>query len=78
LATALFGSGRREGKEVLLDPWFTGNPAFVESARPKSADLILISHGHADHFTDAAALAKATNATVAAIWEITSYLGSKA
>jgi L-ascorbate metabolism protein UlaG (beta-lactamase superfamily) len=65
------------GKEVLFDPWYTGNPAFVESARPKSADLILISHGHFDHFTDAAAIAKSTGATVVAIWEITSYLGSK-
>jgi len=65
------------GKEVLFDPWYTGNPAFVESARPKSADLILISHGHVDHFTDAAAVARATNATVVAIWEITSYLGTK-
>lgn len=65
------------GKEVLFDPWFTGNPSFPEAARPKAADLILISHGHADHFTDAAAVARATNATVAAIWEITSYLGTK-
>lgn len=65
------------GKEVLFDPWYTGNPAFVESARPKSADLILISHGHVDHFTDAEAMARATGATVVAIWEITSYLGSK-
>src|SRR5215210_5253650 len=65
------------GKELLFDPWYTGNPAFVESARPKSADLILISHGHVDHFTDAAAVARATNATVVAIWEITSYLGTK-
>ncbi len=65
------------GKEVLFDPWYTGNPAFVETARPKAADLILISHGHVDHFTDAAAIARATNATVVAIWEITSYLGTK-
>jgi L-ascorbate metabolism protein UlaG (beta-lactamase superfamily) len=64
-------------KEVLLDPWYTGNPAFPESARPKTADLILISHGHSDHMTDAAAIAKATGATVAAIWEITSWLGAK-
>lgn len=65
------------GKEILFDPWYTGNPAFVESARPKSADLILISHGHFDHFTDAAAIAKSTGATVVGIWEITSYLGTK-
>ena len=65
------------GKEVLLDPWLTGNPSFPESARPKTADLILISHGHFDHFTDAEALARTTGATVVAIWEITTYLGAR-
>jgi len=65
------------GKELLFDPWYTGNPSFPESARPKSADLILISHGHFDHFTDAEAVARATGATVVAIWEITSYLSAR-
>ena len=65
------------GKEVLFDPWYTGNPAFVEASRPKTADLILVSHGHSDHFTDVATTAKQTGATVVGIWEITSYLGSK-
>jgi len=65
------------GKEVLFDPWFTGNPSFPEAARPKTADLILVSHGHSDHITDAAAMAKQTGATVVAVWEITSWLGSK-
>jgi L-ascorbate metabolism protein UlaG (beta-lactamase superfamily) len=65
------------GKEVLIDPWYTGNPAFPAAARPKTADLILITHGHFDHFTDALAMAKETGATVAAIWEITTWLGTK-
>ncbi len=65
------------GKEILFDPWYTGNPSFPESARPKAADLILISHGHSDHITDAAAMAKSTGATVVGIWEITSWLGTK-
>ena len=65
------------GKELLFDPWYTGNPSFPESARPKAADLILISHGHSDHITDAAAVAKATGATVVAIFEITAWLGTK-
>jgi len=65
------------GKDILFDPWYTGNPSFLESARPKAADLILISHGHSDHITDAAAMAKATGATVVGIWEVTSWLGTK-
>jgi L-ascorbate metabolism protein UlaG (beta-lactamase superfamily) len=65
------------GKEVLIDPWYTGNPAFPAVARPRAADLILITHGHFDHITDAVAMAKETGATVAAIWEITTWLGAK-
>jgi len=65
------------GKELLFDPWYTGNPVFPPAARPKTADLILISHGHSDHITDAAAMAKQTGATVVGIWEVTSWLGSK-
>jgi L-ascorbate metabolism protein UlaG (beta-lactamase superfamily) len=65
------------GKEILFDPWFAGNPSFPESARPRTADLLLISHGHSDHFADAEAIARATGATVVAMWEITSYLGAR-
>jgi L-ascorbate metabolism protein UlaG (beta-lactamase superfamily) len=65
------------GKTMLFDPWYTGNPSFPANAKPKAADLILVSHGHSDHLTDAAATAKATGATVVAIWEITSWLGAK-
>jgi L-ascorbate metabolism protein UlaG (beta-lactamase superfamily) len=65
------------GLDVLFDPWYTGNPRFPEGARPTRADLILVSHGHSDHITDAAAMAKATGATVVGIWEVVSWLGSK-
>jgi L-ascorbate metabolism protein UlaG (beta-lactamase superfamily) len=65
------------GKEVLFDPWYTGNPSFPEAARPTAADLILVSHGHSDHISDATAVAKSTGATVVGIWEVTSWLGTK-
>lgn len=65
------------GKEILLDPFYTGNPKFPEAARPKTADLILISHGHNDHIADAAAVARATGATVVAIAEIADWLRLK-
>jgi L-ascorbate metabolism protein UlaG (beta-lactamase superfamily) len=65
------------GKTVLFDPWYTGNPSFPAGRRPAKADLIFVSHGHSDHITDAAAMAKATGATVVGIWEVTSWLGSR-
>jgi L-ascorbate metabolism protein UlaG (beta-lactamase superfamily) len=65
------------GKTLLFDPWYTGNPSFPADAKPAAADLILISHGHSDHITDAAVMAKATGATVVGIWEVTSWLGGK-
>jgi L-ascorbate metabolism protein UlaG (beta-lactamase superfamily) len=65
------------GKTLLMDPWYIGNPSFPEHAKPKQADVILVSHGHSDHITDAAAMAKATGATVVGIWEVASWLGSK-
>jgi L-ascorbate metabolism protein UlaG (beta-lactamase superfamily) len=64
-------------KTILFDPWYTGNPSFPQKAKPTKADLILVSHGHSDHITDAAAMAKQTGATVVGIWEVTSWLGSK-
>jgi L-ascorbate metabolism protein UlaG (beta-lactamase superfamily) len=65
------------GKTVLCDPWYTGNPSFPADAKPTKADVILVSHGHSDHITDAAAMAKSTGATVVGIWEVTSWLGTK-
>jgi L-ascorbate metabolism protein UlaG (beta-lactamase superfamily) len=65
------------GKALLFDPWYTGNPSFPAKGKPTKADVILVSHGHSDHITDAAAMAKATGATVVGIWEVTSWLGAK-
>jgi L-ascorbate metabolism protein UlaG (beta-lactamase superfamily) len=46
------------GKRVLIDPWVTGNPACPEGkADPGDVDVILVSHGHADHTGDLVRLA---------------------
>ena len=62
------------GKAVLLDPFFTGNPACPVKADDARADFLLISHGHGDHLGDAVAIAKRTGATPIANYEIAIWL----
>jgi L-ascorbate metabolism protein UlaG (beta-lactamase superfamily) len=59
-----------DGKTVLIDPFLTGNPKAAASADDVSADAILLTHGHGDHYGDTVAIAKRTGAPVAAITEI--------
>jgi L-ascorbate metabolism protein UlaG (beta-lactamase superfamily) len=66
------------GKRVLIDPWLNGNPSTpADKQDPGAVDLMLITHGHSDHIGDAAAIAKNTGCTIAAVPEIAGYLGSK-
>ncbi len=56
------------GKVIVIDPWFTSNPKTPEPFKTLESmgkvDLILVTHGHFDHFADAPALAKLNNAPV--------------
>ncbi|HZW87497.1 MAG TPA: metal-dependent hydrolase [Myxococcaceae bacterium] len=55
------------GHVLLIDPWITNptNPHGKEDlAGLESVDLILISHGHADHVGDSLDIARRTNAQV--------------
>ncbi|KAA2235303.1 metal-dependent hydrolase [Salinarimonas soli] len=66
-------------KVVLIDPFFTGNPAF-EGDRAKAsagATHILITHGHADHIGDAVEIAAETGAKVVTNFELCMYLATK-
>ncbi len=59
---------------LLVDPFFDDNPAASMSAADVAATAILITHGHADHVSDAAAIARRTGATVIANFEIGEWL----
>ena len=63
------------GKTILFDPWF-GNPL---SPRPADevarCDLMLVSHGHNDHFGDALMVASRTRPTWPCIHEMSLWLG---
>jgi L-ascorbate metabolism protein UlaG (beta-lactamase superfamily) len=65
------------GTTVLVDPFLTGNPNGAASADEVSADVILLSHGHGDHYGDTVAIAKRTGATVVAITEIAGEIGEE-
>lgn len=59
------------GATIAIDPWLQGNPRCPEDLKnPKALDLIVLSHGHSDHASDAVRLAKQTGAAVAATWEL--------
>jgi L-ascorbate metabolism protein UlaG (beta-lactamase superfamily) len=62
------------GSRILVDPFFTGNPAASAQADAVSADFILVSHGHSDHLGDTVAIAKRTGATVISNFEIVAWL----
>jgi L-ascorbate metabolism protein UlaG (beta-lactamase superfamily) len=65
------------GHRVVVDPFFSGNPASPTKAESVEADFILVSHGHGDHIGDAVPIAKRTGATVISNFEIASWLGDQ-
>jgi L-ascorbate metabolism protein UlaG (beta-lactamase superfamily) len=64
------------GKILLFDPFFTGNPVVknVDIDQIK-ADYIFVTHGHGDHTTDLVNIAKQTGAVCVAAAEIARWLG---
>jgi L-ascorbate metabolism protein UlaG (beta-lactamase superfamily) len=67
------------GKAVLIDPFFTGNPAFVSdrAAAIKGVTHIVLTHGHGDHVGDTLAIAKETGAPVTTNYDLCMWLASK-
>jgi L-ascorbate metabolism protein UlaG (beta-lactamase superfamily) len=62
------------GKVLILDPFFTGNPAATVKADDVACDYLLVSHGHGDHVGDCVPIAKRTGATVITNYEIATWL----
>jgi L-ascorbate metabolism protein UlaG (beta-lactamase superfamily) len=65
------------GYKLLVDPYFTDNPAATISAQDATADFILVTHGHFDHVGDAVAIAKRTGALVISNFEIAEWMGKQ-
>ena len=74
------------GKKIIIDPYLKGkgreglsryNPKAVLSVKEVNPDLILLTHGHGDHFGQTLALLKRTNAKVIASNRIGDFLLKK-
>jgi L-ascorbate metabolism protein UlaG (beta-lactamase superfamily) len=68
-----------KGNAVLIDPFLTGNPAFVSdrAAAIKGVSHILLTHGHGDHVGDTLDIAKTNGATVTTNYDLGMWLVSK-
>lgn len=67
------------GKAVLIDPFFTGNPAFTgdRAAAIQGVTHIVLTHGHSDHVGDTLEVANMTGAPVVANFEICMWLAGQ-
>ena len=64
---------------VLIDPFFSGNPAFVsdKAAAIKGVSHIVLTHGHGDHVGDTLEIAKQNGATVTTNYDLCMWLAGK-
>jgi L-ascorbate metabolism protein UlaG (beta-lactamase superfamily) len=59
------------GLNIAIDPWLKGNPLCPHTLQnPEQLDLIALTHGHADHASDAVRIQKLTGAKIAATYEL--------
>jgi L-ascorbate metabolism protein UlaG (beta-lactamase superfamily) len=63
------------GKNIIIDPFITGNQLTELKLEDVNPDVIILTHGHSDHVGDTVELAKRNNALVIANHELSTFLG---
>ncbi len=69
-----------EDQVLLVDPWLVGNPVFPQDRQSEAiagATHILLTHGHGDHASNAAGIAKEAGIPIACIHELSEILGGE-
>ncbi len=65
------------GYHLLVDPYFTDNPAASADPEKLPADFILVTHGHGDHVGDTVGIARRTGALTISNNEIHKWLAEQ-
>jgi len=66
------------GKKIVVDPFLTGNPACpTELRNDRDFDVVLVTHGHSDHFGDTMVLLRESHAIAMVVFELSIYITSK-
>ncbi len=64
------------GKDMLIDPWVMTNPVAPQHLKTVDhLDLMVVTHGHADHIADAVEIARATHPRIVTTVEVGAWLG---
>ncbi|WP_276922886.1 metal-dependent hydrolase [Ferroplasma acidiphilum] len=64
------GFSIKNAVNILVDPFFSGNPLSSEDVNSIKADLILVTHGHFDHAGDAVTIAKKNGCPIVCSFEL--------
>jgi L-ascorbate metabolism protein UlaG (beta-lactamase superfamily) len=65
------------GQVILIDPWISGPTCPEHLKKFDRVDLLLITHGHGDHFADVPSIIEQFQPKVTAIYETAAWLESK-
>jgi L-ascorbate metabolism protein UlaG (beta-lactamase superfamily) len=67
-----------EQYQLLIDPFFSGNPSTKTRPDDLKPDYVLITHGHGDHVGDAVEIIQRTGAKVIANAEVAKWMATQA
>lgn len=59
-----------ENKRIIIDPFLADNPLATVKPEDIAADVIILTHGHGDHFGDTVEIARQNDALVIAVFEL--------